>query len=232
MNRWIRLDSAQIPGGGELRLMQCGQEFSIMSGSIELMNSRRSRSEVALANLACAKIVGRKAPRVLIGGLGMGFTLRAALADLPKDASVVVAELVPTVVAWARGPLAGLFDGCLDDRRLRIVEGDVADVLRAADPPFDAILMDVDNGPDGLNRDANDSLYSVAGIAVMRRAVRRDGVLAVWSARPDQAFADRMRRSGFAVEEVKVRAGPSGKGTRHIIWIATARSSPRRVSRH
>jgi len=144
----------------------------------------------------------------------------------------VVAELVPTVVAWARGPLAGLFDGCLDDRRLRIVEGDVADVLRAADPPFDAILMDVDNGPDGLNRDANDSLYSVAGIAVMRRAVRRDGVLAVWSARPDQAFADRMRRSGFAVEEVKVRAGPSGKGTRHIIWIATARSSPRRVSRH
>ena len=220
MSPWIHLGSARIPGGGELRLLQRGQEFSIMSGSVELMNSRLSRSEVALADLACAKIVGRQAPRVLIGGLGMGFTLRAALADLPEDASVVVAELVPAVLAWARGPLAEMFDGCLDDRRVRIVEGDVADVLRAADPPFDAILMDVDNGPHGLNRDANDSLYSVAGLAVVRRAVRRDGVLAVWSARPDRVFAERMRRSGFAVEEVKVRASPSGRSTRHIIWIA------------
>jgi spermidine synthase len=223
MNPWIHLDTAQIPGGGELRLMQRGQDYSIMSGSIELMNSRLSGSEVALANLAWAKIAERKAPRMLIGGLGMGFTLRAALADLPKDASITVAELVPAVIDWARGPLKGLFGDCLDDRRVKLVRGDVADLLRDANPPYDAILMDVDNGPDALNRDANDSLYSVAGLGMTRKAVKHGGVLAVWSAGPDPAFQGRMRRAGFAVEEVKVRASPSGKGARHIIWVGVAR---------
>lgn len=221
MKPWILLGTARIPGGGELRLVQSGEDLAIRSGSMELMSSRQSGSEVALAELACARIVGREAPRVLVGGLGMGFTLRAALAVL-KDARVVVAELVPEVVAWARGPLARIFDGCLDDPRVRIVEGDVTDLLRAADPPYDAILIDVDNGPEGLDRDANDRLYSAAGLAAMRRAVRRDGVLAVWSASPDAAFVDRLRRAGFAVEEVKVRAGRSGKGRRHVIWIATS----------
>jgi len=222
MNPWIHLDTAKIPGGGELRLMQRGQDYSIMSGSIELMNSRLYGSEVALANLAWAKVANRKAPRMLIGGLGMGFTLRAALAELPKDATIVVAELVAAVIDWARGPLAGLYAGALDDPRVKLVQGDVADRL-CEGPPYDVILMDVDNGPDGLNRDANDSLYSVAGLALMRRAVKTGGVLAVWSAGPDQAFMGRMRRAGFAVEEKRVGASPSGKGPRHIIWVGVAR---------
>ena len=223
MNPWIHLDTAQIPGGGELKLMQRGQDFSIMSGGIELMNSRLYGSEVALADLAWAKMAERRAPRVLIGGLGMGFTLRAALAALPKDARVVVAELVPEVIAWARGPLAGLYGASLDDKRVKLLQTDVAPLIRDANPPYDAILMDVDNGPDALNRDANDSLYSVAGLAMTRRAVRHGGVLAVWSAGPDQAFSGRMRRSGFAVEEHRVGASPSGKGPRHIIWVGVAR---------
>jgi len=223
MNPWIHLDTAQIPGGGQLKLMQRGQDYSIMSGTIELMNSRLYGSEVALFRLAWAKAGGRPAPRVLIGGLGMGFTLRAAVADLPKDAKIVVAELVPEVIAWGRGHLAPLYGDSLDDRRVSIVQGDVADRLRDADPPYDVVLMDVDNGPDGLNRDANDGLYSVAGLAAMRRAVRQGGVLAVWSAGPDQAFAGRMRRAGFAVDEHRVGASPSGKGPRHVIWVGMAR---------
>ena len=161
MNPWIHLDTAQIPGGGELKLMQRGGDYSIMSGGIELMNSRLYGSEVALADLAWAKMAERRAPRVLIGGLGMGFTLRAALTVLPKDAKVVVAELVPEVIAWARGPLAGLYGASLDDKRVKLLQTDVAPLIRDANPPYDAILMDVDNGPDALNRDANDSLYSV-----------------------------------------------------------------------
>jgi spermidine synthase len=203
--------------------MQRGHEYSIFSGSIELMNSRRTGSEVALATLALAKIRDRKAPRLLIGGLGMGFTLRAALSDLPKDAKVVVSELVPQVVAWARGPLQAVFGACLDDPRVDLRLGDVAILMRDEPKGFDAILMDVDNGPDGLNRDTNDNLYSVLGLSEMRRAVRHGGVLAVWSAGVDQAFAGRLRRAGFAVEEVEVRASPSGKGARHIIWVGTAR---------
>ena len=223
MNPWIHLDTAQIPGGGELRLMQRGQDFSIMSGTIELMNSRLSGSEIALSQLAWAEIADRKAPRMLIGGLGMGFTLRAALADLPKDAQITVAELVPQVIAWAKGPLAHLYNGCLGDKRLILRQADVADLLADANPQYDVILMDTDNGPDGLNRDANNSLYSVGGMAVMRKAVKHGGVLAVWSAGPDPPFAGRMRRAGFAVEEVQVRASPSGKGARHIIWVGVTR---------
>ncbi len=223
MNPWIHLDTAQIPGGGELKLMQRGQDYSIMSGRIELMNSRLYGSEVALFKLAWAKVAQLKAPRMLIGGLGMGFTLRAALADLPKEAKVVVAELVPEVIAWARGHLAPLYGDSLADPRARIVQGDVADRLAEAKPPYDLILMDVDNGPDGLNRDANDSLYSVAGLANLRRAVKPGGVVAVWSAGPDQAFAGRFRRAGFAVDEHKVGASPSGKGPRHVIWVGVAR---------
>lgn len=223
MNPWIHLDTAQIPGGGELKLMQRGQDFSIMSGGFELMNSRLYGSEVALANLAWARIKDSKAPRMLIGGLGMGFTLRAALAALPKDAQVTVAELVPQVIAWAKGPLAHLYNGALGDRRLILRQTDVALLLADAKPPYDAILMDTDNGPDGLNRDANDRLYSPGGLAILRKAVRHGGVLAVWSAGPDPAFAGRMRRAGFAVDEVRVGASPSGKGPRHIIWVGVAR---------
>ena len=223
MNPWIHLDTAQIPGGGELKLMQRGADYSIVSAGLELMNSRLYGSEVALADLAWAKMAERKAPRILIGGLGMGFTLRAALAALPKDAKIVVAELVPAVIAWARGPLAGLYGDSLADRRVRLLQTDVAELIRNPNPPYDAILMDVDNGPDALGRDANDSLYSVAGLAMTRRAVKHGGVLAVWSAGPDQPFAGRMKRAGFAVDEHRVGASPSGKGPRHIIWVGVAR---------
>jgi spermidine synthase len=223
MNPWIHLDSAQIPGGGELKLMQRGGDYSILSAGLELMNSRLYGSEVALADLAVAKLPATKAPRILIGGLGMGFTLRAALAAAPKDARIVVAELVPEVIAWAGSHLAPLYGDSLADPRARIVRTDVADLIRNANPPYDAILMDVDNGPDALNREANDSHYTVAGLALTRRAVKHGGVLAVWSAGPDPAFAGRMRRAGFAVDEHRVGASPSGKGPRHIIWVGVAR---------
>ncbi|WP_309607085.1 spermidine synthase [Phenylobacterium sp.] len=219
---WKQLDRATIPDGGELRLMQRGAELSIMSGSIELMNSRLSGSEVALASLACARIQGRPKPQVLVGGLGMGFTLRAALAELPGDAGVLVAELVPAVVAWARGPMAQLFQGCLDDARVTVRQADVAEVIAGARGAFDAILLDVDNGPGGLNRDANDRLYSLAGLAAARRALRPGGVLAVWSAGRDDSFTRRLRSAGYAAEDVAVRATGGRRGARHIIWLATS----------
>ena len=221
---WLQLDSAKVPGGQEeLRLKRRGSEFSIMLGANELMNSRLSGSEEALARLSCARISGRKQPRMLIGGLGMGFTLRAALAELGQDATVVVAELVPSVVAWARGPMAELFAGSLDDPRVEIREADVADLIRAAKGAYDAILLDVDNGPDGLSRSANDRLYSLAGLAGARTALKPGGVLAVWSAHPDAGFAARLRKAGFEVEEVHTRARGK-RGARHVIWLATRKA--------
>ncbi|MEP9386426.1 hypothetical protein [Mesorhizobium sp. KR9-304] len=217
---WIQLDSAKVPGGREeLRLKQRGAEFSIMLGANELMNSRLSGSEEALARLSCAAIGGRTQPRMLIGGLGMGFTLRAALAELGPDARILVAELVPAVVAWARGPMAELFAGSLDDPRVETREADVADVIRLGRGVYDAILLDVDNGPDGLSRGANDRLYDMAGLAATRAALTPGGVLAVWSAHPDRGFAARLRQSGFEVEEVHTRARGK-RGARHVIWLA------------
>jgi spermidine synthase len=220
---WEQLDTARIPDGGELRLMRRGAELSIMSGSIELMNSRLSGSEKALASLTCARLAGRPRVRMLVGGLGMGFTLRAALADLPKDAAVVVSELVPEVVAWARGPMAGLFEGCLEDPRVTVREADVALVIGEARGAFDAILLDVDNGPGGLNRDANDRLYSAAGLAAAKRALTPGGVLAVWSGGPDPGFTRRLGSAGYAAEEVQVRATGGKRGARHVIWLASPR---------
>jgi spermidine synthase len=219
---WIHLDTAGVPGGGELRLMQRGAEFSIMAGAIELMNSRLSGSEKALATLACERLGSRAKPQVLIGGLGMGFTLRAALADLPTDAGVVVAELVPAVVAWARGPMAHIFEGSLGDPRVAVREIDVGELIRAGRGSFDAILLDVDNGPGGLSREANDSLYTQAGLAAARKALRPGGVLAVWSSGPDSSFTRRLEKAGYAVDEVRVRANRAGRGARHVIWMATA----------
>jgi len=221
---WTELDSASIPGGREtLRLKRRGNEFSITLGANELMNSRLSGSEEALANLACAKIADRRRPNMLIGGLGMGFTLRAALAGLPSDATVVVAELVPAVVGWARGPMAELFVGSLDDPRVDIREIDVGDLIVTGKSVYDAILLDVDNGPDGLSRSENDRLYNLAGLAAAHAALRPGGVLAVWSAHPDRGFTARLRQSGFEVEEVNTRARGK-RGARHVIWLATRRA--------
>jgi spermidine synthase len=220
---WVLIDTTPMPGnGGELRLLRRGAEYSIMSGAIELMSSRLSGSEEALATLACARLGGRPEPHVLIGGYGMGFTLRAALANLGPTAKVTVGELAPSVIAWARGPMAHLSAGCLDDPRVTILEGDVGAPIQAANAAYDAILLDVDNGPEGLSRKANDRLYDADGLAAAQRALRPGGILAVWSSAPSAAFTQRLRRAGYAVEEVRVRATGAGRGARHVIWLATA----------
>ncbi|GAC1343460.1 MAG: spermidine synthase [Bradyrhizobium sp.] len=219
---WIKIDTARVPGtDGELRLMRRGAEFSIMLGTNELMNSRLSGSEAALATLAAKKLEAVRKPHLLIGGLGMGFTLRAALAVLGSGARIVVAELVPAVVAWARGPMAEIFGDSLGDPRVSIDETDVSEIIRSRVSTFDAILLDVDNGPEGLTRKANDALYSSAGLNAAYTALRHGGVLAVWSSGPNAAFSKRLRTAGFDVNEVQVRATGRGGGARHVIWIAT-----------
>lgn len=229
---WVLLDAARAPGGAhDLRLLRRGAEFSIRLGHNELMNSRLSGSEKALATLSCAKLAGRTAPRALIGGLGMGFTLGAALASLPADARVAVAEIVPAVVAWARGPMAEIFGDSMGDPRLTIREQDVAAVIRGEPGGWDAIMLDVDNGPEAMTRSGNDGLYGLEGLGDARAALRPGGVLAVWSQGPDPAFGKRLTRAGFAVEEVRVRASDSGKGARHVIWLATRLSDGRRGRR-
>ncbi|MDR3506390.1 MAG: spermidine synthase [Caulobacteraceae bacterium] len=218
---WVHLDTAEIPNdGGTLKLMRRGSEFSIMLGANELMNSRLSGSEEALATLTCERLKAPGAARILIGGLGMGFTLRAALKALPPGARVEVSELVPAVAAWARGPMAEIFAGCLDDPRVTLIERDVAELIAGARGAYDAILLDVDNGPEGLTHAANDRLYDRAGLAAAKAALRSGGVLAVWSSAPDAGFTKRLRQAGLATEEVKVRAG-RGRGARHVIWLAT-----------
>lgn len=217
---WIELASAVAPDGDRLRLLRRGEEFSIrLSGGNELMNSRLGGSEEALATLTLDRLAGRAAPVLLIGGLSMGFTLRAAQAVAPADARLVVAEIVPELVDWARGPMAPVFGPCLDDSRVEVRVGDVGAMIRAAVGAFDAILLDVDNGPDGLTRRDNDALYGDAGLRAAWRALRRGGVLAVWSAAPDAGFLRLMARAGFAVTTHAVRAGRSGRGQRHTIWI-------------
>jgi len=219
---WLQLDTARVPGADvQLRLMQRGAEFSMRLGQNELMSSRLSGSEEALATLACRRIEAVKSPHLLIGGLGMGFTLRAALAVLGSDARIMVAELVPAVIAWARGPMADIFGGSLDDPRASIREADVVDVIRSHGSAFDAILLDVDNGPEGLIRKANDALYDLKGLKAIRRALRPGGVLAVWSSGPNPLFSKRLGAAGFDVNEVAVRATTKRSGSRHVIWFAT-----------
>jgi spermidine synthase len=218
---WIELDTAPVPDGGTLKLMQRGTEFWIMAGTNPLMTSRQSGSEEALASLALARLAGRSKPRLLIGGLGMGFTLRAALALAPPEAEIIVAEIVPKIIEWARGPLAPLFAGCLDDKRVTVQRADVAALIAAAPRRYDAILLDVDNGPEGLSRDGNDRLYSAAGLHLAKTALSPAGVLAVWSAHPDAPFTKRLGMAGFTVTEEKVRARGKSGGARHLIWLAT-----------
>ena len=214
------LATAFVPGGEELRLYSHDRDFMILLRRDELMSTRMRGSEEALAVQTIARLGERKAPRLLIGGYGMGFTLRAALAALDDKAHVTVAELVPEIVEWARGPMAELTAGCLDDPRVSLVLQDVADAIGAVTASWDAILLDVDNGPDGLVRAANDRIYSPAGLAAAKRALRPGGVLAVWSAAPDAGFTRRLRSAKFAVEEVSISARANGKGPRHVIWFA------------
>ena len=217
---WSHLAESTIPGGaGTIRLLRRGAELSIRLGSNELMNSRLSGSEVALAVQTLQRLPDTSRAKILIGGLGMGFTLRAALAELAPSAAVTVAELIPAVVAWARGPMAELFADSLVDPRVAIVEGDVGALMRSSVAAYDAILLDVDNGPEGLTRAGNDALYGARGLGIAKRALRPGGLLAVWSMGPDEAFAARMRSAGFAVDEIRVRANAGKRGARHVIWI-------------
>lgn len=214
------IGTAQVPGGDELRLYRRGDDFIIAIDRNELMSSRMSGSEEALATMTCDRLRSPKAASLLIGGYGMGFTLRAALDVLGSDAKIAVAELVPGIIDWARGPMAALAAGCLDDPRVELVLGDVSNAIGAATRRYDAILLDVDNGPDALTREANDGLYSSAGLAAAKAALRPGGILAIWSAAPDARFTRRLTAAGFEVEEVGVRARSNGKGPRHMIWFA------------
>ena len=216
------LGTANVPGGEELRLFRHDRDFMIVMGHNELMSTRMRGSEEALATMTLERLAA-PVPHLLIGGYGMGFTLRAALAANPQ-ARVTVAELVPEIVAWARGPMAGLTAGCLDDPRVTLGMGDVLawidDAADGTTEQYDAILLDVDNGPDALVHEQNRRIYSFAGLRAAKAALTPGGVLAIWSAARDPAFTRRLEKAGFAVEEVEVRARPNNKGPRHTIWFA------------
>ena len=204
-------------------MYQRDTEFSIKAGNNELMNSRIYGSEGALAKLACQKITKHPRARLLIGGLGMGYTVRSALNELGDRAQVVVAELVPAVVKWNRGFLADLAGSPLDDNRVTLHEADVAQLIKTAKGDYNAILLDVDNGPQALIRKDNDWLYSLNGLNTAFAALRPKGVLAIWSSGPDPSFVLRLRKAGFKVDEVRVRARGEGigkGGAHHIVWTA------------
>ncbi|MBU1189751.1 MAG: hypothetical protein KKC01_12050 [Gammaproteobacteria bacterium] len=221
MPRSVKLRTALIPDTRkELVLYKHQDKFSIViPGRGELMNSRVHGSERALAELACAAMQARSNTRLLVGGLGMGFTLAAALAQVGPDSEVIVAELVPEVVAWNRELMGEPSGHPLSDPRTQVFVGDVADLLRDCGSGFDAIMMDVDNGPAAMIRRENDWLYTDEGLLITRQALRPGGVLAVWSASADQMFQNRMRRCGFRVEAHIVRPHRAGKGARHHIWL-------------
>jgi spermidine synthase len=220
VEEWVELGRAAAPGGEELLLRRRGATFEIRIAGRELMSSRGFASEQEMARLACAAIVDRAAPRALIGGLGMGYTVRAALDALGPGAQVVVAELVPAVVAWNRGPLAPLAGNPLADPRVALREADAATVLRDPGGRFDAILLDVDNGPDWVTVEANAWLYSAEGLAAARAALAPGGVLAVWSADPSPEFLARLREAGFTARAVAVPARGAEGGPPHTIFLA------------
>lgn len=216
---WELLGQARTPEGTEMSLTKRGSEYMILADGKDLMSSRMKGSEEELARVGCDRARKLEAAQVLVGGLGMGFTLRATLDVMPRDATVVVAELMTAVVDWNRGPLAPLADRPLEDRRTKVALGDVADLLRESKARFDAILLDVDNGPAAFTQTTNAGLYDNAGLITIREALREDGVLAVWSAWDDRKFEHRLRHHGFEVEVLRVRARLQKGGPRHTIFI-------------
>lgn len=214
---------ANVPGGDRLRLIRHGSDHIIMLEGNELMSSRMSGSEIALATITCERLGKTHAPHILIGGYGMGFTLRAALAALDGAARVTVAELIPEIIEWARGPMQELTAGGLDDPRVDVFLGDVATPIRDKHNTFDAILLDVDNGPDGLTRASNNWLYSAKGLKAAQKSLKPGGILAVWSAGHDAGFTRRLQATGFQTEEKSVPSRSNGKGRRHVIWFAIKR---------
>jgi spermidine synthase len=233
MNRWELLDTASVPSSASvMSLMRRGHEFAIWVNDRELMASRAHGSEDALAELAFARLLPGPLPeRVLIGGLGMGFTLAAALSRAGRDARVVVAELVPAVVTWNQGVLGPIAGHPLLDPRVSVWAGDVAEPVRRPPEPWDLVLLDVDNGPRGLTRTGNDWLYSWQGLESIHRGLSPRGVLGVWSAAPDPAFERRLGRAGFLATEHTVRSRGARGGSRHTVWIASRRAVNSRGSR-
>jgi spermidine synthase len=213
------LGQTLTPDGTMLKLTRRDNEYIILANGKSLMSSRMHGSEEALATLGCQRVRTLEQPCVLIGGLGMGFTLRATLDLLPPDAMVVVAEMVPAVVEWNRGPLGPLAGHPLKDKRVRIEMGDVAVTLRSGPGKFDAVLLDVDNGPTAFTASDNAWLYDDRGIAAARAALKMDGVLAVWSARDDQKFEKRLRYGRFAVQVERVRGRLKKGGPHHTIFL-------------
>lgn len=222
MRHWTQLGEAVIPNTDQSLFLYQGKDdfFIKLSGGYELMSSRKHASEDALGSLPCRRLKQSGAARVLIGGLGMGFTLAAVLAEVGPEAEVTVAELIPEVIEWNRGPLGERSGYPINDSRTKIHIGDVAKLIRKSRASFDVIALDVDNGPEGLTKSTNDWLYSMSGIAAAQDALSPVGILAYWSADPDQAFHDRLRRCGFMVEEMTVFAHGK-KGARHTIWLAS-----------
>jgi spermidine synthase len=220
MKRWELLGATSAPDGTDIRLTCRDGEYVILANGRPLMSSRLHGSEEALATLGCLAARELTRPRVLVGGLGMGFTLRAVLDVLPPAAAVLVAELVPAVIQWNREPLAALAGSPLGDPRVRVEVGDVGFTLRANCGRFDAILLDVDNGPAAFTVDVNAGLYDDSGVAAAYAALSPGGTLAVWSAWEDEAFEQRLHCHGFAVEVVRVRARPKKGGPRHTIFLA------------
>jgi spermidine synthase len=214
------LGQAETADGADLKLTRRGNEYIILANGKSLMSSRMHGSEEALATLGCRNARLLKKPSVVIGGLGMGFTLRAALVCLPRDAHIAVAELVPAVVEWNRGPLGSLADHPLKDKRVHVEVSDVGNMLRSNPNRFDAVLLDVDNGPSAFSSERNDRLYNHHGLADAHAALKERGVLAVWSAREDRKFEQRLRYCGFAVEVERVRARLKKGGPHHVIFLA------------
>ncbi|MFC1549611.1 spermidine synthase [Nitrospirota bacterium] len=218
---WELLDSAQVPESGEeITLYRRGEEFSIRVDGAELMNSRAHGSEEALAEMACKRIAKRPSARVLIGGLGLGYTAAAALKQLGANAEVLVGEIVPAVEEWNRKFFPHLAGYPLRDKRTTVIVDDVARIIRKAHEAYDAVMLDVDNGPEGMSKKGNEWLYTEAGIDAIFRSLRPEGVFALWSVASNKAYTRRLRKAGFTVEEVNVRGRGSGKGAHHTIWLA------------
>ena len=220
MKPQIKLATARTPDGGEMTLYQHDRDFSIKINGLELMNSRQHQSEQELARLGCAHLAGRAAPSVLVGGLGMGYTLRQTLDLLGPDASVVVSELLPAVVGWNREHLGGLNDQPLDDKRVTLITGDIFALISQSSARFDAILLDVDNGPNAMTDSGNQRLYSPAGVLACRRALRKRGCLAIWSTEPNKAFEQLLMNCGLHVRRYSVKAYKGRHAKPLFIWVA------------
>jgi len=221
MIAWEKIDRVNIPGQEqEITLQKRGEEFSIRTAGVELMNSRAHGSEEELARLTCIRLTHRAALRILIGGLGMGFTLASALKHTAKDSKIIVSELIPAVILWNREYLGHLSGMPLDDPRVQVKQEDVAKTIRNKKLCWDAILLDVDNGPEGLTQKENNSLYSSSGLKAAFWALRPGGILSVWSAGENEAFTLSLRQCGFHTEKKTVRARNSQKGGMHTLWFA------------